>query len=145
MSDERMPDLGDVKMPGVVADGWYLATIENVEKKFWEDGGGFISVQVLLAGEGEWASGAYNLKTEKGERNVEQLKKLKALSVYAGLGEAGGYDLADLLNKKIGVRVGINKKGYATIWESDSVDADREWLNDGASLDSGRTDDDVPF
>ncbi len=144
MSDTTMPEFGDIKMPGEVVEGWYLATIENAEKKFWEDGGPFISVQVILTSEDEWASGAYNLETDKGERNVGQIKRLKALSVFAGLGDTGGYDVSDLINKKVGVRIGINKKGYATIWESDSVDADREWLNDGAIAGSG-IDDDLPF
>ncbi len=141
MSEERMPDFGDLKMPGDAEEGWYCATISSIEQTFWEDGSPFLSLRASLDGEGVEASRFYNLETDKGERNEEQLRQLKALSVHAGLGTEGGYDLSDLIKKKVGVRYGMNKKGYPTIWETDSLDADREWLNEGKP-DAA---DDVPF
>jgi len=139
MSD-RMPSFGDLKMPGQLVEGWYKATIIEAEFKLWPDSRPFISVGFEIDGEGEIAKGAYNLETDEGDRNVEQIKKLKALSVYAGLGAEGNYEPEDLLEKKVGVRVGINKKGYPTVWETADLNDERKWLNDGVAADE-----DVPF
>ena len=136
-----MPNLSDIKMPGQLENGWYLATITDVEVKFWEDGGEFLSVEFTLDGEGEIARAAYNFETDKGERNIPHLKRLKALSVYAGLGDKGEYDPEDLLEKKVGVRVALNKKGYATVYEEADLEDQREWLNQ----DKAAVDNDVPF
>lgn len=138
----KMPNLSDIPEPGVFEDGWYFATITDVDvDKIWPSGGSFINIDFELDGVGESARGAYNTEDEEGVRDMAGLKRLKALSIFVGLGNDGEYDPDDLLEKKIGIRVAKNNKGYITAWEEASTEDQRPWLNEGkAAVDS-----DVPF
>jgi len=139
MQEGRMPDFTDLRSLDAI-EGWFKGTVENMIQKFWEDGTPYMKMWVNLDGEGEAASRMFSLETDLGVKNKSVHRELEKLSEHLGLGAAGGYDLQEVVGKKVGVRVSLNKKGYLTIWEFDAVDAERDWKNVGKAAD-----DDVPF
>jgi hypothetical protein len=139
MSTGRMPDVSGYDLPGVIKPGNYKATLEKVEEKFTRNGDPAVNVRLSLDDTSDSVFDFCMIEYQ-GKPFEFGLRRLKQLSVMAGLGEAGRYDMADLEGKKVGVQVGYDKdtdfprvRNYIKIDEPDI-----EWVN-------GTGGDDLPF
>jgi hypothetical protein len=133
---ENIPNLNDVKPPGVIEPGLYIAKIELVnQKQTKKDGKDMLEVGFRLLGTDDMLFSYFVYESDIA------LRQLKELVLACGLNGDGGFPITQLEDCKVGIDV--RPTGDANFPTKirryiDPADPEAAWVN-------GEIEDDLPF